>query len=125
MYFESDSTAGYGPLWNKYRPAILQLMVAAAEGPKQYQFFAHEFRKLNPREKSLAFTLLAHQGKSVNKIKRSAATDLLEMLTSSRRAAEMLEKYTYEFTLDRDLILHVSLHPGEEPEAIDDETNAD
>lgn len=97
-------------MWNKYRPAILQMMVAAAEGPQQYKFFGHEFKTLNPREKSgYSFTLQAHEGKATNNIKTStAAKDLLSVLETSRKASELMAEGEYEFTLDKQFVLHVS-----------------
>lgn len=108
----------YSSLWNKYRPAILQLMVASAEGPQQYKLFDHEFKSLNPKEKSYSFQLLAHQGKAVNNIKTSnPAKDLLEMLNSSKKASELMTEDQFEFTLDRQFMLQVIRIPvDQQPE---------
>jgi hypothetical protein len=102
----------YTALWNKYRPAILQLMVASAEEPQHYKLYGHEFKALNPKEKNgYAFTLQAHRGKAVNNIKNSGmAQDLLEVLEVSKKASELMDKDTYEFTLDKQFMLHVTRH---------------
>lgn len=100
----------YVPLWNKYRPVILKLMIDAKDSPQQYQLFSHELKALNPKEKkSPAFTLRAHQGRAVNKIKDSViANDLLYVLTLSQKASGLIQEDTYEFTLTRDCKLEVT-----------------
>jgi hypothetical protein len=104
----------YIPLWSKYRPVILKLMVDSKEAPQQYQFFSHELKSLNPKEKkALSFTLRVFQGKAQNKIKDSViANDLLYVLTLSQKATGLMEENTYEFTLTRDCRLEVTLIPG-------------
>lgn len=102
----------YTFVWNKYRPAILNLMTASAGGPQQYKLTDHEFRCLNPKEKGgYAFTLQVFKGKAVNNIKESQpAQDLLAILRRSSRALLLAEAATYEFTLDRKFMLHVTRH---------------
>jgi hypothetical protein len=100
----------YTPIWNKYRPAILQLMVAAAEGPQQYKLSSHEFKGINPKEKGgYAFTLLAHKGRAQNNIKKSVvAQDLLVVLDSSRKASELMAVDSYEFKMDKQFTLSIT-----------------
>jgi hypothetical protein len=100
----------YIPLWNKYRPAILQLMVASAEGPQEYKLYGHEFKGLNPKEKGgYSFTLQAHKGKATNNIKKSiVAQNLLSVLSNSKKASELLATETYEFTMDKQFNLRVT-----------------
>jgi len=109
-FFSSNGTETYVSLWNKYRPAILQLMVASEGGPQQYKFFGHEFKALNPKEKGgYSFTLQAHQGKAVNNIKKSiVAQDLLYVLAASKKASELMGASTYEFTLDKQFNLSIT-----------------
>lgn len=108
QYFNSMTNQGYATLWNKYRPAILQLMLAAEEGPQEYKFFKHEFKAMNPKEKGYTFTLEAYQGKAVNNIKGSAmAKDLLYVLAESPKANELMDANTYEFVLDKQFVLHI------------------
>lgn len=99
----------YAPLWSKYRPAILQLMVASSEGPQEYKMYGHEFKGINPKEKGYAFTLQAFQGKATNNIKSSqVAKGLLSVLEMSGKASELLRANSYEFSLDKKFILHIS-----------------
>lgn len=108
QYFNSMTNQGYATLWNKYRPAILQLMLSAEEGPQEYKFFKHEFKAMNPKEKGYTFTLEAFQGKAVNNIKGSpVAKDLLYVLAESPKANELMDANTYEFALDKQFVLHI------------------
>ncbi len=100
----------YIPLWNKYRPALLQLMVASAEGPQEYKLYGHEFKGLNPKEKGgYSFTLQAHKGKATNNIKKSiVAQNLLSVLANSKKASELLASEAYEFVMDKQFNLRVT-----------------
>lgn len=106
-YFTIAQTYGY--LWGKYRPAILKLMISAAEGPQQYKFSVHEVRTANPKGKAgFTFTLKFHKGHAVNDVRSSViAKDLLQVLQQSKKACELSESSMYEFTLDRHFVLHV------------------
>jgi hypothetical protein len=110
----------YTTLWNKYRPVILQLMSSAAEkGPQQYKLFSHEFKALNPREKSYTFTLEVSEGRALNKIKTSiVAQDLLHVLQQSKRANELTLGASYSLNMDRDFVLHVKKKVEESIEAV-------
>jgi hypothetical protein len=108
-FFSTMSNQVYISLWNKYRPVIIQLMLNSAEGPQRYKFFNHEFKALNPKEKSYSFALQAYQGKATNNIKTSLmAQDLLNMLNMSKKATELLGAHRFEFTMDKQFVLHVS-----------------
>jgi hypothetical protein len=113
------STYMYTPLWNKYRPALLKLMLAAEQGSQQYKFSGHEFKALNSKEKSYSFELRAFQGKAVNNIKSSIiAQELLEVLNLSPKASELMDSGTFQFVLDKKFVLHVSRpQPVVQPEA--------
>jgi hypothetical protein len=108
--FDSMATKPYIPLWIKYRPAILQMMVASSEAPQQYKLYAHEFKSLNPKEKGVySFTLEIAKGKATNKIKTSlVAIDLLNLLQSSRKAMELMAETEFKFVLDKQFMLHVT-----------------
>ena len=99
----------YGYLWGKYRPAILKLMISSAEAPQQYKFSAHEVKTANPKGKGgFTFNLKFHKGNAINDIKLSViAKDLLRVLQQSKKALELSESSTYEFTLDKHFVLHV------------------
>ena len=99
----------YVSLWSKYRPAIIQLMVASQEGPKQYKLYAHEFKVLNAKEKSYSFEMRAFKGKAVNKSKTTAnALDLLAVLNDSKKASELMAETQFDFMLDKQYVLHVT-----------------
>jgi hypothetical protein len=102
-------TQVYSSLWNKYRPAIIQLMLASQESPQKYKLFDHEFKALNAKEKNYSFQFQVFQGKAKSSIKTSVvAQDLLSMLNLSRKASELMEEGTFEFALDKKFMLHVS-----------------
>ncbi|MBI1767404.1 MAG: hypothetical protein HY015_00485 [Bacteroidetes bacterium] len=108
-FFSSMVNPVYASLWNKYRPAIIQLMLASEEGAQQYRLFDHEFKALAPKEKKYSFELHAYQGKSVNNVKPSiAARNLLDTLNTSRKACELMNEGRFAFKLDKEFILHIS-----------------
>lgn len=86
-------------------------MVDAEQGPQEYQLFAHEVKALGIKEKKvLAFKFAAHKSKPLTTLKDSTiATDLLYILTLSKKAVALMEENTYEFTLTRDFKLQISL----------------
>ncbi|HYG17807.1 MAG TPA: hypothetical protein VD816_02720 [Ohtaekwangia sp.] len=100
----------YTALWRKYRPVILKLMVAAAEGPQHYQLFVHEFKSAGSKQKGgYTFLLEMADGKALNNIKDSAvAKDLMAVLQQSRTASELMTTSTYAFSLDKHFVLHVN-----------------
>lgn len=99
----------YTPLWNKYRPAIIQLMLTSQEGPKEYKLYGHEFKALNSKERNYSFELRVFKGKATNSIKGSVnASDLLSILNSSKKAVELMDETEFQFTLDKQFVLHVA-----------------
>ncbi len=101
----------YSPLWNKYRPVILQLMSAAVEnGPQQYKLFSHEFKAIGQKERSgFSFVLEASNGRAVNNIKTSTvAKNLLQVLQQSKRASELLSEAPYELSMDKHFVFRVT-----------------
>jgi hypothetical protein len=107
MLFESNP---YTSLWSKYRPMILQLMVAAEKDPQQYKLFAHEFKAVGQREKTgYSFLLEVSNGKALNKIQGSmVARDLLGVLQQSQKASQLMREAVYELRLDKQFIFHVT-----------------
>ena len=106
MYFESSP---YASLWNKYRPVILQLMMAAGSDPQQYKLSAHEFKAVGRREKAYSFVLEVSQGKALNNIKGSTvARDLLGILQQSQKGSQLMREAVYELSLDKQFVLHVT-----------------
>jgi len=100
----------YSRIWSKYRPAVLKFMIDAKGGPQEYKLSGHEFKAINPKEKGgYSFVLSVYQGKAVgNDIKKSIiAQGLLAMLQRSKKATELMETGVYEFTLDKQFMLHI------------------
>jgi hypothetical protein len=100
----------YLPIWSKYRPVILKLMIDAATEPQQYQLSGHEFKAMNARQKGgYNFVLQVLKGKAINNIRDcQAAKELLEILQISRKASELTEEAPYEITLDKQFVLHIT-----------------
>ena len=102
-------TPVYSSLWSKYRPAIIQLMMASKESPQEYKLSNHEFKQLNSKEKTYSFELHAFQGKAVNNIRNSViAQELLSMLNTSRKASELLDAEQFAFSLDKQFVFRVT-----------------
>jgi len=109
MSFNLSESKPYAPVWSKYRPAILKLMIDSAGEPQEYKLYSHEFKTMNPKEKGFSFTLQARKGKAVNDIRKSPiAQDLLAILEQSIKASELMNTSTYEFSLDKHFILRVT-----------------
>jgi len=107
MYYETNH---YSSLWNKYRPVILQLMIAAGSDPQQYKLSAHEFKAIGQREKTgFSFLLEASGGRALNNIKGSnVARDLLRVLQQSQKATQLMNEGVYELKMDKQFVLHVT-----------------
>ena len=100
----------FGPFWSKYRPAILKMLVEAAEKPQQYRLTVHELAAMDGKKNSrFEFNLHVSGRKATNNIKNSAiAQDLLDMLQLSPKGSELISTHDYEIVLDKNFILHVS-----------------
>jgi hypothetical protein len=100
----------YAPIWNKYRPAILKMMVDAANGPQKYRLMPHELQAMDSKKKNgFAFSIQTSGRKATKSIKDSEiAQDLLNMLLLSKRGLELLESKSFEFAVDKQFMLHVS-----------------
>jgi hypothetical protein len=100
----------YTPVWNKYRPAILKMMVDSSENPQVYKMSAHEFRAMNTKQKSgFSFVLQVSKGKAINNIRDSIiAQELLEILQLSKKASELTDESPYQFELDKQFTLHIT-----------------
>ena len=100
----------FTPIWHKYRAAIVSKMIESAESPQEYKLSAHEFKALGPRTKGgYTFMLQVSKGKSINNIRQSPiASDLLEILQLSRKASELIDESPFQFSMDKDFVLHIS-----------------
>jgi hypothetical protein len=116
----------YTFLWNKYRPVILQLMSASANGPQQYKLFGHEFKAASEKEKrGYSFFLEVFAGKAVNNIKTSAvAQDLLQVLQQSKTASQLMTEAAYELSMDKNFVFHVNRKVVNTPEPVAPEAEA-
>lgn len=109
MFYDTVAKA-YMPLWNKYRPAILKMMIDCNDQPQQYKLSEHEFKARNPKHRGgYNFTLHISKSRAINRIKDSiVAQELLEILQLSRKASELTESADYEISLDKEFVLRVS-----------------
>jgi hypothetical protein len=100
----------YGHFWRRYRPVLLKLMIASAEGPQQYKFSTHEVKAANPKDKGrFTFDMTLHKSKAVNDIRSSViGKGLLRVLQQSGKASELSGSSSYEFKLDKHFVLHVT-----------------
>ena len=123
MAYYSTELHKYSFIWNKYRPAILKLMVDSAEGPQEYQFSKHEFHNVNAKEKGgYAFNMVVHKGKAISDIRNSTlAKDLLVIIQQSKRALEMIDEKAYEMSLDKSFMFRIKEEQLPEDEISDSE----
>lgn len=116
----------YVHVWQKYKPAIVSLMIASAKEVQQYKLSQHEFVDISPKKATgYAFVLRIHKGKMINDVKKSLlAPDLLYVLKHSGKALDLSETAVYEFELDKDFTLHIRSEaaPAEDTETA---TNSD
>jgi hypothetical protein len=100
----------YTPVWNKYRPAILKMMVNSVEAPQEYKLSGHEFKAMNSKQKGgYNFILQVSKGRAINNIKESIiAQELLEILQLSKKATELIDEAPYEIAMDKHFVLRVS-----------------
>jgi hypothetical protein len=102
-------TKTFTPVWSKYRPAILKMMIDSENEPQTYQLSNHEFKALNPSKKGgYTFSLEVSGGKAISGLKDSVvAQDLWEILQLSRKASELISTTTFQIFMDKQFILHV------------------
>jgi len=100
----------YTPIWSKYRPAILKMMIDSDVQPQTYRLSNHEFKALNPKQKGgYTFAMQVSSGSVLSGLKDSVvAQDLWEILQLSPKAVELIASAKYEFAMDREFVLHVN-----------------
>ncbi|HEY0740490.1 MAG TPA: hypothetical protein VGD40_03475 [Chryseosolibacter sp.] len=103
------STKTFIPVWNKYRPVILKMMIDSSNEEQTYQLSQHEFKALNPKQKGgFTFKLQVANGKAKNGLKDSIlAQDLWDILQYSPKATELIADSEFEFAMDKNFVLHV------------------
>lgn len=118
------ATELYRHIWNKYRPAILKMMVESTTSPQTYNMSAHEFTCINSRPKGgYQFNLQVANGKALNSIKESIiAQDLLFILQQSQKANELMGTGSYEISLDKKFVLHIQKLEPKVPEPVEEKT---
>ena len=111
MIDETTGTKEFFPIWKKYRPVVLKLMIDSLEGEAQsYQFSGHEFADVNTRKSAtFSFKLETHKGRVLHPKKASVvAADLMVVLKQSAKAIELTDAYIFNFALDAQFKLTVS-----------------
>jgi len=100
----------YTPIWSKYRPAILRMMIDSEQESQSYQLSNHEFKALNPKQKGgYTFQLKVSSGKALSGLKDSVlAQDLWEILQASPKATALIADGGFEFAMDKEFVLHVN-----------------
>ena len=120
MIDETLATKEFYPIWKKYRPVVLKLMVDSLEGESQsYQLSKHEFTDANTRKSStFAFKLETHKGRVIKPAKPNVvAADMLAMLKQSAKAQELMQTYIFYIVLDPQFNFTVTATPAEAPPA--------
>ena len=109
----------YVQLWQKYRPVILNMMIASSKGPQEYKLSSHEFVDINKRKTGYSFALKVFQCTNKNNIEKSlVAQDLLYILKCSNKAQELTDLAIYNFELDRNFVLHITSEPHQEMDPV-------
>lgn len=105
--------SAFYPLWKKYKPVILKLMVDAQDGPQSYPLSKHEFTDLAPKKNIVySFKIDLLNLKPLVAIKTSlVAMDFMELIRQSNKAAELTANATYHLELDKQFNFHVSCTP--------------
>ena len=106
----------YSYLWHKYRPVVLKLMKEASDGPQDYKFLKHEFHDINPKEKGgHSFELELDNGRPSKEVKTSmVAKSLYAVLGQSMTAMDLAEGAVYEFAMDKQYNLQITLKEPKE-----------
>jgi hypothetical protein len=112
-------TKAFIPVWNKYRPVILKMMIDSSKEDQTYQLSQHEFKALNPKQKGgFTFKLQVGNGKAKTGLKDSTlAQDLWDILQYSPKATELIADNAFEFAMDKNFVLHVHKLTPSEPVA--------
>ncbi|OEK00855.1 hypothetical protein BFP97_04730 [Roseivirga sp. 4D4] len=105
--------SAFYPLWKKYKPVVLKLMVDAENGPQSYPLSKHEFTDLAPKKNIVySFKIDIFQSKPLVAIKTSlVAQDFMEMIKQSGKAIELMDVATYHIELDKQFMLNISCTP--------------
>lgn len=122
MISETNNTNEFFPIWKKYRPVILRLMIDATDGTDQtYKMSKHEFTDVNRKKTTTySFKMQVHQGKvSYGRKGNLLASDLFEVLKQSAKANELMESSVFSFELNPQFQLSVGASAPESTEEAD------
>ena len=114
--YDNIVTKEFYPIWKKYKPVILKMMIDSSDGNQQeYKLSKHEFTDVNSRKNaSCSFKLEVYKGKSTKLTKSSViATDLITMLKQSAKATELMNEKIYNISLDSSFTLLVNSKSAE------------
>ena len=125
MRDDNTVTKEFFPIWKKYRPVILKLMIDSLEGGAQsYKLSGHEFSDANTRKSAAySFKLETHKGRVLHPKKASVvASDLMAVLKQSAKAIELTDASVFNFVLDAQFKLTVSsVLPETSTEEVDEQ----
>lgn len=120
MYVEDTPSNVFSPLWNKYRPVVLRLMVDSLNGEsQQYPLSKHEFTDIDPKKNTrYPFVLQVNQSAVISTPAKITvvANGLTMTLRASERAWGLMAEHTFRIELDKQFMLHVSCLPAESEE---------
>lgn len=111
MRYDTLLTSAFYPLWKKYRPVMLKLMVDSEAEPQQYQMSKHEFTDLAPK-KNIVYSFKIEMFKGVPLVAPKTslvALDFIAVIKQSAKANELMQSATYGFELDKQFRLNVSI----------------
>jgi hypothetical protein len=101
-------TNTYAGLWNKYRPALLKMMMNAATEPQSYQLSVHEFKAFNNgKNTTFSFDFEILDGKASGLKSSLVAQDLWEILRQSPKVNELIASGSYRFSMNKQFVLNV------------------
>ena len=125
--FTLNTRQKYIPIWRKYRPAILSLMLNCEKEPQKYQMSGHEFRDADPKPKGgYSFVLQMNKGRPINDIRDSIiAKELVYVLRHSAKATELTDQRVYNFGMNKDFLLMVSQEELPEEKNVESEDLVD
>ena len=106
----SNSSAGkYTHIWQKYRPVLLNLMIASAKGPQTYDLSSHEFIDVNNKKTtgySFALKIFQNRNNSEKKV-NVVGLDLLAVLQQSQKSQQLTQDAAYRFEMDKHFKIQV------------------
>lgn len=112
----SNASAGkYTHIWQKYRPVLLNLMVASSKGPQTYDLSSHEFMDVNNKKTtgySFALKIFQNRNNSEKKV-NVVGLDLLAVLQQSQKSQALTQDAAYRFEMDKHFKIQVSCEPVE------------